>query len=791
MNPFSPSVGTECPSSYRSLLREIEWRLATSIVGVALILAGCDQPSLPLAPPSAKSESSSRELAAEVTLIEAREDYLNRTLWAKETRAEECGRVFETLWDQLRTATNRFAVAAEFPAAEIVLGDWQVREKLPHGIILKDSVGRGVTLTHQRWRQWLSELNDAGWALAETEFRHQRFESDSDDRPRQSLYHFSAHLRRTSPVERAILDGDLTVTWGAQSPDGTYPVQRIDASQLEIRTRAGEPPFQLELVERIGSGHQPFAIEPLIVYDLDGDGLSEILLPVSNRVYRRRPDGHYQSSKLCGHPAGPVASAVVADFDGDGRVDLLCAVPQGLILFPGSGAVFFADAGKLVWKANPGLTSPMVLTCGDADSDGDLDIFLGQYKLPYRSGQMPTPYYEANDGDPAYFLLNDGHGHLTDATVAAGLSSKRFRRSLSGSFVDLNEDGFLDLAVVSDFAGLDAYQGDGRGHFTEITGRWFSETHGFGMGHTVADFNADGRLDLFVSGMPSPTVNRLEQMGLWRTNSAEDRVMRARMTHGNRLFLSGAAGRFEQTAVSHSVARSGWSWGCSGFDFDNDGLPDLYIGNGMESRESVRDYEREFWLHDTHVANSEDNPVVDAYLKGKATRLRGRGASYGGYEKNRFFLNRPGKSFTEVAFLLGLSLELDSRSIVADDLDGDGRVDLLVTSFEPWPKPHPTLRVYRNTLQDAGHWIGFRFSETTNQVSPIGTRVVVHAENHHSAGQLLTGDSHASQHANTLHFGLGELEHVDRVEVFGPSGQRASLNSPAIDRYHVVRLPPK
>ena len=216
MNPLLPTVGTECPACYRSFIREFEWRLAPLTIGLALLLAGCDRPSTPLAPPSAKLQGASRELAAEVTQIEAREDDLNRTLWAKETRAEECGRVFETLWDELRTATNRFAVAAEFPAEEIVLGDWQVREDLPHGIVLRHSIGPGLTLDHPQWRQWLSQFNKAGWDLAETEFRHQRFETDTDDRPQKSLYYFSAHLRRGAPVERVILEGDLTVTWGAQ-----------------------------------------------------------------------------------------------------------------------------------------------------------------------------------------------------------------------------------------------------------------------------------------------------------------------------------------------------------------------------------------------------------------------------------------------------------------------------------------------------------------------------------------------------------------------------------------------
>src|SRR5947207_15125749 len=94
-----------------------------------------------------------------------------------------------------------------------------------------------------------------------------------------------------------------------------------------------------------------------------------------------------------------------------------------------------------------------VMTCGDIDADGDLDVFLAQYEEPYANGTTPNPYYDANDGNPCYLLLNDGHGNFNDATIGSGLEKKRQRRSYSASFADLDDDGALDLVVVSDFAG--------------------------------------------------------------------------------------------------------------------------------------------------------------------------------------------------------------------------------------------------------------------------------------------------------------------------------------------------
>ncbi|PYI85931.1 MAG: hypothetical protein DME26_09860, partial [Verrucomicrobia bacterium] len=366
------------------------------------------------------------------------------------------------------------------------------------------------------------------------------------------------------------------------------------ASRLTIKTRRGEPPFQPILVEQITPPENSRSIDPVILYDLDGDGLSEIILAAKNVVYRRHGPDRYQAEPLCRHSHGVIFAGVIGDFDGDGAADFLCEKLEGLVLFKGSAQGTFDQPGRLVWPAPADLKYPMVLTCGDIDHDGDLDAFLGQYKAPYDGGQMPTPYYNANDGYPAYLLLNDGHGNFTDATEAAGLGRKRWRRTYSASLVDLDGDGHLDLVVVSDFAGVDLYRNDGHGHFADVTHQWVAEPHAFGMAHALSDFNADGALDLLMIGMTSPTADRLEHLGLWRTDSDEDHTMRLRMTFGNRLYLARPAGGFHQTSLGDSMARSGWSWGCSAFDFDNDGFPDIYIANGMESRESVQDYEGEY-----------------------------------------------------------------------------------------------------------------------------------------------------------------------------------------------------
>ena len=178
------------------------------------------------------------------------------------------------------------------------------------------------------------------------------------------------------------------------------------------------------------------------------------------------------------------------------------------------------------------------MTAGDIDGDGDLDLFIGQYKQPYVKGQMPTPYYDANDGYPAYLFQNDGNGVFTDITEPAGLGQKRFRRSYGASFVDLNEDGenlICSSRVISPVLIFTKATAMGCSRRLPMVGS--INGHTFGMSHVFADFNTDGKLDFFSVGMSSTTGRRLELMGLGRDEHKHIDAMRSSMSYGNRLLL--------------------------------------------------------------------------------------------------------------------------------------------------------------------------------------------------------------------------------------------------------------
>ena len=146
-------------------------------------------------------------------------------------------------------------------------------------------------------------------------------------------------------------------------------------------------------------------------------------------------------------------------------------------------------------------------------------------------------------------------------------------------------------------------------------------------------------------------------------------------------------------------------------------------------------------------------------------------------------MNQSGKSFLEIGYLMGVSAEEDCRNVVSDDLDGDGKVDLVMTTFEEWPRKRQAVHVLRNQWTGSGNWIGIRLRESRPGYSPVGAKIILELPNGKQTRQLVTGDSHRSQHSNTVHFGLGKQTEVIGVQVQWPNGKVKNISHPAINQY--------
>ncbi len=317
--------------------------------------------------------------------------------------------------------------------------------------------------------------------------------------------------------------------------------------------------------------------------DVDGDGIDDLYLcqpgGLPNRLFLRRADGTTREvAALAGVDVlDSTQSALICDLDGDGARELVLAVSDRLAIFKNDGqgrfhGVALADA--------VGATS---LAAADIDGDGDLDLFACGYDSPYEGGGTPEPYYDAENGQRNYLLVNEGKLHFRDETLAAGITHRRF--SFAAAFEDVDDDGDPDLYVANDFGRNALYENQGDGTFIDRAREWGVEDLSAGMGVAFADVDGDGRMDLHVANMFSSAGNRVAYQR--RFQAEADEAVRAgyrRHARGDSLFLHRDGG-FVDVSEAAGITMGRWAWGAIFLDLENDGWPDLYVPGGFVTGE--------------------------------------------------------------------------------------------------------------------------------------------------------------------------------------------------------------
>ena len=733
-----------------------------------------------------------------LSLIEDRKEK-EASIWRQETLAQEHDEAFIRLWDKLRSSDEPISVLQAFSFEVIKLGDLSDSTTLDHGIQSQTMGPANRTIPWLQWSRWLGQMKEYGFSLHQSEWHHKEFVENPAGQ-NHSIFSFSLHVEHLVSQRRIIADGRIKVLWKKEkNEEGTFVPDTIEVTELEILQRLGRPFFKRLGVFDIA----PEKRGPVLAYDLDRDGYSEILIPAANQIAWNNRGNGYRLESLNSVLLTNCRAAVLGDFDRNGTTDLVIdgsisekkfAPPSiGLFIYRGSDTGRFEAAPQqLVIDPSFRIQSDTTLTAGDIDGDGDLDLWLGQYKEPYIAGNMPTPFFDANDGYPSYLLLNDGDGvHFKEQTRELGIAEKQFRRVYSSSFVDYDDDGDLDLLVVSDFSGVDLYQNNGHGKFEDVTDDAIDVRFLFGMGHSFADFNYDGRLDMYVIGMSSTTAHRLHLMGAKRDDFAAITEMRLPMTFGNRLYISQGDGSFKQPSYSDQVARTGWSWGVATGDFDNDGDIEIYVANGHYSHTTARDYCSSYWTDDVYRGSSLENPLFDDYFNEKLAFRENQGLSWNGFEHNFLYMPMLDGRERNVSFLAGVALEEDSRMVIADDVNMDGKLDLIIDSNPPdWnaQTDGSSLEVYLNQTPSTGNFVGVRLQDKAGAPLSTAAKIAVSSGGRIHAAANLNGDSFESQHPATKHFGIGSNEKVDYIEVTWMDGSQRRMENPAVNQYHLLEF---
>ncbi len=435
------------------------------------------------------------------------------------------------------------------------------------------------------------------------------------------------------------------------------------------------------------------------IADYDNDGWPDIFVCNfgKNRLYRNNHDGTFTDvAEKAGVTLGNWSDgATWGDYDGDGRLDLFV-----------SGYVHY----DLNHQPEP-------------DNKGVPFAFCQLHGFPVMCGPRGLP------GEPDHLFHNNGDGTFTDVSVKAGVSDPGAYYGFTAIFVDVNNDGKVDLLVANDSNPNYLYINKGNGTFEDQ-----SYISGFAlnnegreiasMGLAVGDYMNNGLVDLLV------------------TDFSDDYKT---------LYHNDGEGSFTEVASEAGIAQIPVpfvGWGDGFLDFDNDGFKDLMMINGhvypqVENHDWGTTFaQRPLLFRNTHDGKFAYVPPVRG--SGLATLTSGRGAAFG-------------------------------------DLFNDGKIDVVINPIDGPPV------LLRNVDPDHHHWVELKLvGGAKSPRDAVGATVYLTANGMRQREDVMSGGSYISSNDQRPHFGLGDATDAGMAEIHWPSGAKETVKLPALDRIFTI-----
>ncbi|MEX2500287.1 MAG: CRTAC1 family protein [Wenzhouxiangellaceae bacterium] len=486
------------------------------------------------------------------------------------------------------------------------------------------------------------------------------------------------------------------------------------------------------------------------VADFDGDGDPDIFVPagggVPNLLFRNRGDGTFEevAADLGLDDTRQARVALWVDYDGDGDLDLFVGRDCHVTDFDGISGQVRTAAGECnvpllsLFEQRPdgfvditnavGLTESAGslngtyhtggLSAADISGDGLPDIYFARWQTIPELYISDTLFIEG--GEASGYSRGSG---LTDiAEASAGY--------WQGLLHDFDRDGQIDLFVNIDFAANQLWINDADLNLVDVAFEAGVDSSWNEMGLAAGDYDNDGDIDVYITNIFD-----------WNEQNSHNLLYRNDSVQG--------AAAFTERSAALGVGDTGWGWGATWLDADNDGDLDLAATNG-------------YCQPEPDVCPDEFDDDV-----------------------SRFFENPgDGSSFDEVGSAVSFDDTLTGGGLVAADFDGDGRLDLLQTAIDPATAPEPLergarLTIYFNRAVDGAGtapFVNVRPRIEGPNSHALGAMVRLFMDNGQTLTRLVAaGESWMSQSPATLHFGLGTAAAIERMEIDWPGDDADSV----------------
>jgi hypothetical protein len=509
--------------------------------------------------------------------------------------------------------------------------------------------------------------------------------------------------------------------------------------------------------------------------DINNDGLPDICFTgnmVKNRLYINKGNMHFEDiTERSGIASkeGWCTGVTMVDINEDGNLDIyICR--SGLknesyrknMLFINNGDLSFSEQAAAYGIDDPGYSTQASFF--DYDKDGDLDMFLINQSDPkYSMGKIEFVQLRGQGGDPSRGnkLFRNDHGHFTNVTKEAGISSNVLSFSLGLSTADINNDGWPDIYVGNDFKEPDyLYINNHNGTFTDSLGSMMDHTSLYSMGIDVNDFNNDLLPDLVVLDM-LPEGNHAQKMHMGADNFDQYNLLfRNGMFYQymkNSLQINNGDGTFSEIGQQAGVSNTDWSWSPLFADLDNDGLKDLFVTNGYKRDNTDIQFIKYSYDQSRRMQNGEPAVSVEEYI----SHMPGINVSNYAYQNQ-------GNSFVNKAGEWGLAKNSFSGGAAYADLDNDGDLDLVISNIDDY------AGIYKNNSEtiSKNHYLEVKLEGSVKNPAGIGSRVYVYSGNDKWMQEQLPVRGFQSSVDEVLHFGLGKHTQLDSVVINWPEGKK-------------------